>query len=181
MNKIILILSICIIISCQESKNHCKENKLTELLLKPFRISVKMPKYKIIDSTIYGGSNTILNYKIKSLDNSIELIVFIDDQKDFIGRDLRIENITGFQKMEVESTSESRTSLLNEHYKQIQHIKVGYLKYLIEKKNEKYFESRIYFYKENKLVVIWIFEKFISEVNNSYSKVDCILDSINFY
>ncbi len=81
-----------------------------------------------------------------------------------------------FQKKEVEY--ERKTKKLNETIINIGAIKVGYLKYLIEQKDKKFYEGRIFFYTKKKLAEVWVFEKYTNDRQNAHSIVDCIIKSL---
>jgi hypothetical protein len=180
MNKIKLLIIVSALLSnCSSSRNKCVHKDFEELDLRVVRVIFKIPPYKIVDTTKYGPGTTILNYSIKSLDSKLDVVVFIDDLKEEYGQ-LDISNIAKVQKHEIESGQNDK-KLLKEEYKKSDTLNVGYIKYLVEQPNEKFYASRIFFYKEKRLIVLWLFEN-ISKENSKYSSLsDCILESIKEY
>ena len=147
------------------------------LRLKPVNIDIGLPAYKIVDSSRYGDGRTILNYKIMSKDSLLQAIVFIDDYKDYTTSQQNLERIAAMQKEEVES-GQNTQKLIVQSISEINNVKVGYLKYIVEQTEKKFYAGRIFFYRENKLVVIWLFEEYRNDDQNNYSICDCILQSI---
>ncbi|WP_315824071.1 hypothetical protein [Paraflavitalea speifideaquila] len=122
----------------------CEISNFEGLDLKPVHVRIKIPPYQIMDTTKYGSGRTILNYKIKSVDSLLNVVAFIDDYNDYADEQLDIARITSLQKQEVERGLNNK-KLLTETIKEIDSIKVGYIKYLVEQSGDKFYSSRIFF------------------------------------
>lgn len=61
----------------------------------------------------------------------------------------------------------------------IQAGRVGYLQYLVEQRDKSSYEGRIYFYKDKKLITLWLLEKYGNEEQKDRFLIDCILESIS--
>ncbi|OQP38764.1 hypothetical protein A4H97_18780 [Niastella yeongjuensis] len=176
----VIVIANVFILSCNDNGGYCQQGVVNDLVIEPVHTVLKIPPYRIYDSVIYYNGRTMLNYKITTIDSSLELILFVDDYKDYSDKQRDIEHIKKMQKQEVESSLESKITLITERYKQADSIKVGYVKYLIEQKNEKFYSARIFFYRDKRLVTIWLFENFINEKRNLNSEIECILNSLAF-
>lgn len=158
-------------LSCDSEKN-CNISGFHNLSLDTIDCVLKLPKYKIIDSTLYD-QQTILSYTIQSTDSSLNMNCFIKYYNNLPD----IDAVKMFQKQEVEFNRDS-IRLLVDKVDNIHSVKVGYLKYLIQTPADKFYEARIFFYKKEKLITIWLFEKYQNEMQNKSSLVDCIFNNI---
>ena len=147
-----------------------------ELNLYPVSSTLRMPDYKVTDSIRYDAQ-TILNYTIKSVDSLLNMNCFIKSYENDPDAKLDIIATMMFQKQEVEFNRDT-LKLLRETFENIDTVKIGYLKYLIETPTEKFYESRIFFYRGRKIVVLWLFEKYQTHIQDESSVIDCILQSI---
>ena len=175
--KNITIISVfsVLLISCNSQNQKCSRRDFKNLDLLPVKISIKMPPYQIVDTTRYGRSRTILNYKIKSLDGLLDVVVFVDDYSDYADNQFDINRIALSQKQEVESGQNDK-KLLTESIKKNNGLEVGYLKYLVKQTSNKFYASRIFFYKGKKLIVLWLFDRNGNAEDRSMS--DCIIESL---
>lgn len=179
-NSITISVLSVLLINCNSKNQECVQEDFKELGLKPVHVSVKIPPYQIVDTAKYGPGRTILNYKIKSLDSLLSIVVFIDDYDDYADEQLNINRIASLQKQEVESAQNDK-KLLTEEIKSIDSLKVGYLKYLVEQPNDKFYSSRIFFYKDKKLIVLWLFDRNVNNKYNYSSVSDCVLKSLKVH
>jgi hypothetical protein len=179
-NAIIISVLSVLLTNCRTEKQKCARGDFKELDLKSVQISVKIPPYQIVDTTKYGPGRTILNYKITSLDSLLNVVVFIDDYNDYANEQLNIDGIVSLQKQEVE-TGQNDKKLLTEVIKDIDSLKVGYLKYLVVQASDKFYASRIFFYKDKKLIVLWLFDRNVNEKLANRSISDCVLESLIIY
>ncbi len=161
---------------CNTKKQTCDSVNYKELNLKPVNTVLKLPNYIVTDTVKYGDVDNIFEYKVKSIDSSFVAYAGVKsyDLKPDAMPDI-IHRMTS-QKEQVES-GQSTMLLLIETFKNIDGVKVGYLKYLDQKRSR--YEGRIFFYKGKKFVDIWLFEKYNSEKDNSNSTIDCVLGNIN--
>lgn len=183
MNRYIIsaiVLVNVLLLSCKDNGQYCRQGVFNELVIAPIHVVLKIPSYKILDSVIYGNGRTLLNYRIRTIDSSLDIIVFVDDYKDYNDKERKIESVMRLQKQEVESILESAITLKIEEFKQIDSIKIGYVKYLVEQKKRKFYAGRIFFYRDKKLATIWLFENYVNGGNKSYSEIDCVLKSLKF-
>ncbi len=169
------IIFLLLIVSCNYKRQILCSEGFKELNLYPVNTTLNIPPFIITDSVIYGGMNKILSYKIKSIDTSFSVYVFIDNHEKDVSLDLN--HIATVQKGEVESGRNSK-KIIKELFKNIGDIKVGYLKYFIEQENKKFYAGRVFFYREKKLVVCWFFENYIDEIHNNESVIDCVFENI---
>ena len=177
---IIPILS-ALLTNCNSKKQVCTKSDFEELYLKPVHVNVKIPPFRITDTTKYGPGRTILNYKIKSVDSLLTIAVFIDNYDDYTDEQLNIDRIALLQKQEVESGQNDK-KLLTETIKKIDGIKVGYLKYLVKQSGDNFYSSRIFFYKDKKLIALWLFDKNVVESRSTYGSIsDCIFESLKLF
>lgn len=161
--------------ACGSERQSCDVNNLQELNLYPVQCIIKLPAYKIVDSMRYDDK-TILSYDLKSFDSSISANCFIKSYVKDSSAMPDIQAVKDFQKQEVEFGRDS-VRKITEEFKIIEGLKVGYLKYLVTKPEEKFYEGRIFFYKGKMLVTLWIFERTQSEEPRQ-STTDCIVQSL---
>jgi hypothetical protein len=166
-----------LILACSPKKENCAIDTFADLSLYPVNTNLRLPPYKIVDSLKYGNGETILNYKIKAIDSTVELIAFIYDYTKKSDREFDMVHFSSVQKEEVKFGRDS-VAILIDTVKDFGEVKVGYLKYLIEQKGKKFFEGRIFFYKENKLSIIWLFEPYREDRASKLSTIDCIFESM---
>jgi hypothetical protein len=172
------VLIVVFFISCNTEKNYCVYENFNKLNLAVVNTFIEIPPHQITDTLRYG-KETDLYYTVKSIDSSITLNAFVTStDSNNLGR-FDITHVTLTQKQEVENGQNSK-KLLSEKYKTVDNVKVGYLKYLIEQSGNTFFEGRIYFYKDKKLVVLWIFEKYEQDTDKNHLTMDCMLESLEF-
>ncbi len=164
------------LLSCHSKEQHCEVSTYQILNLYPVDIFLKLPKYQIIDTT-RRDPHTILNYTIQSLDSLISMNCFVISYGNDPYARFDIASLMESQRHEVEFNRNS-PKLLSEKINVIDTLKVGYLKYLVQMPEEKFYEGRIFFYKEKKLVTIWLFEKYMNESQNEQSVIDCIANNM---
>jgi hypothetical protein len=181
MKYTIVISVFCLILSyCRYEKQQCVREDFEELRIEPVHISFMTLPFKIVDTTLYGPSRTMYTRRVQSLDSLLEIFIFVDDYHDYANDQLDINTVADFQKQEVESGNNAKR-LLEEGIKNVNDLKVGYLKYLVEQGNKKFYASRIFFYKDKKLVILWLFDDKVSEKPSSSSVSDCVLGSLRIY
>lgn len=132
-----------------------------------------------MDSTRYD-TQTILSYTIKSTDSLFSMNCFIKSYENDPDAKININAVKMFQKQQAEFNRES-IKLLTDTITNIDTIKIGYLKYLVQTPAEKFYEARIFFFKGQKLVTIWLFEKYQDETQDKSSLVDCVQSTIKLY
>lgn len=165
------------LISCSSRKQNCDIMSLKELTLYPVNAVLKLPPYKVVDTSIFD-TQTILNYNIKTVDSSLNLIAFVYSYENEPAASFSLNDRMSFQKHEVVYGQDSIKPLI-ETFPQVGNTKVGYLKYLDEKR--KRYEGRIFFFKDKKLVVLWLFEKYQNQSQDNFSLIDCILENIELH
>jgi hypothetical protein len=176
--KNIWIVALLPLLSFCSSKIDCDISSFRDLTLHPIHCSLRIPAYRIIDSVRYD-LQTILSYNIKTSDSLVSINCFIKSYENDRNALFNIFQEMAFQKQEAEFGRDSLKKL-TETYIEVDSIKVGYLKYLVQNSTEKFYEGRIFFYKNKQLVTIWLFEKYRDEKWNSQSVIDCILGSLKF-
>jgi hypothetical protein len=178
MNKINLIKFFVVFLfisSCSVNSRVCNMDSFDELYLHPVNCRLKLPKFLILDSVRYDN-DLLLSYVIQSEDSLLNMNCFVKRYYSPSKPDIRILN--SFQKQEVEFNRKSK--LLNEYIKDVNGFQVGFLKYLIETPDKKFMESRIFFYKQQKVVTLWLFEKYNGNtVPDKGTLIDCIFNSIS--
>ncbi len=177
----LMIIAMLYLSACNSNaeKEQCDFKNFNDLELTPVKVKIKLPSYTITDSLIYGDGRTILNYKISSKDSLLNAVIFVDDYGKTYNRELSITQQLKTQKQEVEF-GRDKIMLLKEDIKNFDSIKVGYLKYFIDQGKQKFYEARLFFYKDKKLFVCWLYETYKEEKLNSFSIIDCIEESIEF-
>jgi hypothetical protein len=175
--KISIIISLILIqvISCNENKEICDTTRFKELKMYPIQFTLKVPEYKVTDSTRFGGKENIYDIKIRTLDSNLIIFASLTNYTTYVDESFNINYRMDFERQEIEHIDSSK-KLIKEAFKTIDTIKVGYLKYLDSKK--KRFESRIFFYKDKKLADIWLFENNVTESKENFSVIDCILENL---
>ena len=173
------IVSSILLLSCNSKKIDCKQNNFKSLKLWPVNTDLLLPEYKLVD-TIKYGTETLLTYNIKSVGSLININAFVISHENDNPAGLDINHIMVVQKQEIESGQNSK-KLLMETFKNVDNIKIGYLKYIVEQANKKFYAGRIFFYKDKKLVILWLFEKYDENEDEEHLTMDCILQSIKFY
>ncbi len=142
--------SLCFIMllsaaSCNYKEDtNCTILRFANLNLHPVNAILKIPSYKITDTAIWGDGNTILHYDLESLDTYIRVIVSI---KDFAIGNVKassLEHIADVQKAEIRFGKDSIIPVI-ETYKNIDSVKIGYLKYLVHQ-NGKNIMRQVYFF-----------------------------------
>lgn len=107
----------------------------------------------------------------------MDVVIFINDYKDYEYEEFNLNRIISSQKHEVES-GQNEKELLTEGIMNIDGAKVGYLKYFIKQPSGNFLASRIFFYKDKKLILMWVFDKNSTRKSATISISDCILKSI---
>src|SRR5438105_11066595 len=100
---IVLLLTV----SCNYKEDVICSKGFKELNLYPVNTKFNIPPYIIKDSVIYGDASKILSYKIKSIDSSFSMYVFIDNHEKDPDVSLDLDRIATVQKGEVESGQNS--------------------------------------------------------------------------
>jgi hypothetical protein len=147
------------------------------LELKPVSCYFTLPKFSIEDSMRFG-KEAILSYKIKFADSTLYMNCFVTSNGNETDAKFDLVSLKKLQKDEV-LFNRNTPKLLIDEIRQINSTNVGYVKYLVNMPGEKFYEGRIFFLKENKVVTIWIFERFKSDSYNHESMIDCIVKSIS--
>ena len=165
-------------ITCNSQKSNCEQSNSEELKLWPINASFKLPPYLITDSTKFG-KETILNYNIKSIDSSLNVIASIKNYENPPPAQFDLKQHMLFAKQEIQFNR--KVDKLTETFKDIDTLRAGYLKYMVEQKDKKSYEGRIFFYKDKKLVELWLFENYNEDKDKEHLIMDCVLQSIKFY
>jgi hypothetical protein len=161
---------------CNANRENCNLKGYMEIKLRPVNVSLKLPAYRIVDSLRFG-KETVLSYNIKSIDSTVDAIALVSsDYDEEAVTDTNLNQRMYFQKKTVEFGRQAQK--LEEKIVDIDTIKVGFLKYLINLKGKTFYEGRIFFYRGGNLVQIWLFEEHVSEQHNLHSAIDCIVQSI---
>jgi hypothetical protein len=163
--------------SCHHPGTICDMPGSQTLELKPVSAYFTLPKFSIEDSMRFG-KEAILSYKIKFADSTLSMNCFVTSNGNVTDAKFDLASLKKLQKDEVLFNRISPELLIDE-IRQVNSTNIGYVKYLISMPSEKFYEGRIFFLKENKLVTIWIFERFKSDSYNHGSIIDCIVKSIS--
>jgi hypothetical protein len=167
-----------LLLGCNSKERDCDVSEFRELNLYPVNVILKIPKYKFVDSIVYN-KETIINYKVMTLDSSLTLIAFVDSYEKDTNSLVSINQIMIFQKEQVEAGMDS-IKLLEDTIVNRNNIDLGFIKYFVQQENKKYYESRVAFYRERVLVKLWLFEKYDDKIKNTGSIMDCIFDNMTF-
>lgn len=179
-NILIVIVAITVgLVSCKFKNDFCGDRELQALELAPVNAEIKLPAYQIVDSTIYGPGRTILNYEVKSIDSLLHVFIMVDDYREYSDTQLNLHRIQALQKKEVES-GKNVVQLLTDKIINTNGSQIGYLKYQVKQSSGSLIVSRIFFYEEKKLVVIWVHDTRTSGRTKDTSLSDCILKSLTF-
>ncbi len=122
---------------------------------------------------------TVLSYTVNTSDSVLGMNCYIKSYENDSIALFDIKTLMHFQRQEVEFGRDSLRQI-TETIKDIDSVKVGYLKYIVQQPTENLYEGRIFFYRGRKLVTLWLFEKYRNEKKNGQSIIDCILDNIKF-
>jgi hypothetical protein len=170
----ISIVSSVIFVSCKLNDRECATQNFQKLGLHAANSTMLLPPFKILDSIRYDPE-VILNYSIKTLDTSLSVVAFVySDAKGLFTKP--INDLRDAQKQEVEYGRDS-IRLLEEKVKTIGSIKVGYLKYhdFLKKRNE----GRFFYFNQNKMVIIWLFEPYANEKLDNSSLIECVFENLD--
>lgn len=174
---IILLAIVVSTVSCESENDRCEDAELQVLKLDVIDAEIRLPSYRIVDSTIYGPGRTMLNYEIMSIDSLVHAFIMVDDYHDYSDGQLDLNRIQSVQKKEVES-GKNLVQFLTDEIRNIDGRRIGYFKYLVKQSTSDLLASRIFFYKDRKLVVIWIQDKSTTLTDKAPSLSDCILNSL---
>jgi len=177
-NKNYIVLITLLFLSCNPKEQTCDISEFKELNLYPVNAILKLPEYEFIDSIVYD-KQTIINYKVKTLDSSLSLTVFIDSYEKDSNSLVAINQMMVFQKQQVEDGMDS-IKLLSDTMLNRDNVSIGFIKYFVQHEDKKYYESRIAFYRGRILVKLWLFEKCADKAKNAISIIDCIFDNMVF-
>lgn len=138
-----------------------------------------LPQYKITDSTRYGGNENELTYNVVTQDSVIALSCYVTKYPTEFGyAGFDINRAMKSQKSELIYGIKSPI-LLSQQITEIDSVKVGYVKYLIETENDKYYEARIFFFRDRRFVNIYITENYSNNTDSASASVsDCIFKSV---
>jgi len=169
-----IMLSIALL-SCNLKKRGCSSAYFENIDLWPVNVTLKVPSYKIVDSTRFGSEN-ILNYRASSTDSTLKMYFTITSYKDIRPIGIDITHEMSSQK----HTSELgwQTTKLIELFKIVDTTKIGCLKYLKEKDGKKIYEGKMFFFRGKQLVEVWLLEKYLNEEQKGNSVIDCIFESV---
>lgn len=150
------------------------------LRLSPVGATITIPPYKIIDTVIYGGPEPILRYELKSKDNSLKLIISIDDYSSHTNAPYNFQLLTENLRHKIlqNNYSKVKCELITEDSILKDGVKIGYLKYLIRDKLKTFFEAQIYFIRDKRVFRCWLYEKKKKTAGITSSQVDAIYKSL---
>ena len=178
MRKMIKYLLVALALAaCSSKRESCSLPSPEQVKLWPVSASFVLPPYRIADSISYG-KETILTYNIASIDSLITVRASVLSLEENLSQPIAwdIDQKMLFQKKEVEYGRQVK--MLTEEIMKKDSVKIGYLKYLVEQPDKKFYEGRVFFRRGNKAVEIWLFEKYKDEQQNARSGIDCIKNSI---
>lgn len=181
--RYILFCLVAGFLGCSNKRHHC-ENYLT----KSFNVSICKMEVSIpdncyiVDTVIYGNSNTLKNYLLKNEDSSITINAFIE----------RIDGYPDSRKLIKKQRLEQKSSIsflfknfkiIDDKLTKVNGTDVGYLKFYVETidSNVPFILSKIFFYKDGKLIDLSIKELYKNEMQFQFSNSDCIFSSIELY
>lgn len=171
-----LIVLLISLMSYDRNKTKCQMSNLYELQLAPIQAKLMIPHYKIVDSTLYDPK-TVLSYDIHSYDKTFEIKCFIKSGESQSPSASELNSVMSFQKGEVEFGRDSIRKI-DEKFRTVDGVRVGFVKYFVRQQKESFWESRIFFFKETKLVTLWVFEKYQTTPITAPLLSDCILQNI---
>lgn len=157
-------------------EENCDITSFSALELYPVRCSIKLPNYSFIDSSTYD-KRTILNYSIKSRDSVLDMNCFVKSYENYPYVLPNISLIKKFEKQEAEFNRKNIKLLVDTTLIKAG-VEIGYLKYFVSTPIESFYEGRVFFYRDKKLVNLWLFEKYLNDSGNKCSLIDCILNNI---
>lgn len=161
--------------SCKENEQYCDITSYKELSLEPVKTVLKIPNYVITDTISYGDISNFFERDIQSVDSTFSLMASITTYaKDPEAMPDAVHRMAS-QKEHIESTYDSMR-LITQTFRNIDSIKIGYLKYIDEKR--KLYEGRIFFNKGVMYTDIWLYEKYDEESNDRHSIIDCVFENI---
>ncbi len=109
----------------------------------------------------------------------MSMVCFVQEnnKNSHFSTDLKI--IKEFQRNEVEFNRTGFRQLVDTIFR-VKNVSIGYLKYLIPDTEAQFYESRVVFYVNGKLVTMWIFENVKNSLETTKSLSDCIIETIQF-
>lgn len=185
MKKYLISITIlsAVVINCKTKESTCQAKDFKEIDLKPSRVKFNIPSScQLKDSTIYDNvyKNFLLNYAFSSSDSS--LFITADIQSDKMHKDhFTYQNFYSLNREEVNNWPDSKNTLLKDFSRNIDTVKVGYLKYLIKQKDNDHYEGRIFFLREGKIIKLWVVEKIDKNKDKDHLLMDCVFESIKLY
>lgn len=174
-----------------QDKQDCDLTHSFELKSEGFVIN--LPSYRILDSIIYTGfdKTIVYNYQLKISGLAKDsLISFVTAHNYNYPETKHLLNFNYFRdkiKNETEYLLTEKNIIIDTIIN-IGSLKVGYMKYLVDPKKTNYaeksgqihYDSKIFFFKQNRAVEIEIIEMYKSEKLNKQSLTDCILQNLKF-
>lgn len=175
----LFILISVFLFSCTGDISQCDTDQFRKLSIYPASCTIKIPEYDIIDSAFIIDGTTIMNYRIRARDSSMSMVCFVQEnnKNNHFSTDLKI--IKEFQRNEIEFNRTGFRQLVDTIFR-VKNVSIGYLKYLIPDREAQFYESRVVFYVNGKLVTMWIFENVKNSLETTKSLSDRIIETIQF-
>ena len=181
---IILLVSAIALISCKENKaTKCDYTKMKDFDIKICDVGIKIPDSCILKDTLIFDDKILMNYFFESADSSLLLLAYVKNfNYEGWESDISVEKQAYSQRGDIEDTilNQSHEKLLDTIFL-VNKIKTGYLKYKTKQRRGEFIESKIYFFRDKKLCVIELLERYKNEEQKKHSIADCMLESLRFY
>jgi len=175
-------VSYCIIaaftfLCCNNKKSiDCDYSQMQNVNINYSKSSIKIPKICILQDTLMFDSKTLMNHQYGSLDSSLLLFIYVKED-DFPEGEKNFIFKTEMERKEI-IFGTKRQRLLKDTAVLKNKIKIGFLKYLIEKVDGKYLSSSIFFLQDKKIYVVDFLERFENEGQIIHSLADCMVESL---
>lgn len=172
------IMTAFILLGCTPQKNiSCDYSQMKDENIWRINSSIKIPKQCILEDTLMFDRNTLMNHRYRSHGSSLLLFVYVNQDGDFPGEEKNFNYKSELQRNEI--IFGTKTHQLIKDIAVIKNsIKVGYLKYVIEKSDGKFIASKIFFIRDKKVCVVDVYEKYKNEYQEKQSLADCMLESL---
>lgn len=173
-NTILIVMAI-VVFSCKENKKPCDATNFKNLKLVPVNASLMLPEYIITDTVRCCDASQVFSRDLHSIDSSLITLVGIKSYEKNQEAMPKIDSGIVYLRKFIEMGQDSMR-LLTQTIKTIGSTKIGYLKYIDERR--KRYAGRIFFNRGFMFVDISLFEKYIKNEADKHTLIDCILENI---
>lgn len=169
--------------NCKVKDYYCDQQNFNEIDLRPSRTKFSMPSFcQLRDSSIFDNvyKDVLLNYTFSSADSNLFATAEVENDKMYKGH-FNYQNFYWLNREEVNNWPDTKNTLLRDSSKNLNGVKIGYLKYLVNQKGKDYYEGRIFFIRDDKVTKLWFIEKFDKNTEKNRLMMDCVFESIRLY